>query len=430
MEQQKRVTMNNAKKKFTLKEVCLNIIDCPHKTAPTQEFGIPSIRTTDISNGKIDLDKANKVSEDTYATWTERAVPEPMDIILAREAPVGEVGIIPLNAKVCLGQRTVLIKPNPKIVDNKYLLYILMSREMKHQFISRAEGSVVPHLNVKAIKEIALPQLPPLPVQYRISAILSSLDDMFENNRKTCEKLEEIAQAIFKRWFVDFEFPNEEGLPYRSSGGEMVYCGDLGKEIPKGWKVCRLEEIVTITRGASPRPIQDYLRNEGIPWVKIADATKNNSKFIFETNECIKPEGKAMSRPVVPGQLILSNSATPGIPRIMQIDACVHDGWLIFIDYKDITKEFVYNYLIFNRDEILSKSNGSVFRNLKTDILKNSLVVLPQKEVLDQISNTFVKIDAINLNLQKAIRTLQEVRDSLLPKLMSGELAVDEVEVR
>jgi len=205
----------------------------------------------------------------------------------------------------------------------------------------------------------------------------------------------------------------------------MVYCEELGKEIPKGWEVCKLEELVNITRGASPRPIQDYLRKEGIPWVKIADATKETGKYIFETSECIKLEGKAMSRSVIPGQLILSNSATPGIPKIMQIDACVHDGWLIFDGFKCITKEFLYYYLIFNRNEILSKSNGSVFRNLKTEILKNSLVIVPKQTVFNKVSAAFIAIDNVILNLQKEMRILRQIRDALLPKLMSGEIEVD-----
>ena len=108
-----------------LNNICLDIVDCEHKTAPIQNEGIPSIRTTDIKNGFLDFKSANKVSEETYKQWTQRLEPQPNDLILAREAPVGQVGIVPKGQRVCLGQRTVLIRPNQQKVYPFYLLYLL-----------------------------------------------------------------------------------------------------------------------------------------------------------------------------------------------------------------------------------------------------------------------------------------------------------------
>ena len=134
-----------------LRDVSEAIVDCEHKTAPTEALGIPSIRTTDIKNGRIDLQNANKVSKETYHEWTKRLEPRSGDLILSREAPVAEVGIVPEGAKVCLGQRTVLIRPDCEQVVPRYLLYLLLTREMKHEMTSRAEGSIVPHLNMSDI---------------------------------------------------------------------------------------------------------------------------------------------------------------------------------------------------------------------------------------------------------------------------------------
>jgi type I restriction enzyme S subunit len=202
-----------------LDHICLNIIDCEHKTAPTQENGIPSIRTTDIKRGVIDFRGANKISEETYRAWTQRLEPRAYDLILAREAPVGEVGIIPEGQRACLGQRTVLIRPNPEKVFPYYLLYLMLSREIKHEMTTRAAGSTVEHLNMSDIRELNLPDLPALEIQSQIGNTLANLDRKIENLRKQNETLEAIAQTLFKHWFVDFEFPNTDGKPYKSSSG-------------------------------------------------------------------------------------------------------------------------------------------------------------------------------------------------------------------
>ena len=239
-----------------LKDISKAIVDCEHKTAPTETSGIPSIRTTDIKNGHIDIQNANKVSKETYREWTKRMEPRPGDLILSREAPVGEVGIIPKGTKVCLGQRTVLIRSDREKVSPRYLLYLLLTREMKHEMTCRAEGSVVPHLNMSDIRDLKIPILPPLQEQHRIAHILGTLDKKIELNRQMNETLEATARAIFKSWFVNFD-------PVTAKmDGHKPLCMDietavlfpsaskdspLGK-IPHGWAVGTLGEIAKNVR--------------------------------------------------------------------------------------------------------------------------------------------------------------------------------------
>lgn len=177
------------------------------------------------------------------------------------------------------------------------------------------------------------------------------------------------------------------------------------------WKEVEIQEVCNIRRGASPRPIQDYIRTEGIPWVKIADATGINSRFIHKTKEFIKKEGKEKSRFIEKGTLILSNSATPGVPKIMNIDACVHDGWLILDEFKGMHKEYMYYMLIENRIKLLSLSNGSVFRNLKTDIVKQFKVNIPpieeQKAIAKILSHLDDKIE-VNNQINKRLEDMAQ----------------------
>ena len=242
-------------------------------------------------------------------------------------------------------------------------------------------------------------------------------------NNQLIAKLEETAQTIYKQWFVDFEFPDENGKPYKSNGGKMVWCEELEKEIPEGWELKRLEDEVTIIRGASPRPIDEFMSkdNTGKPWVKISDATACPTRYLFETNEYISQLGVSKSREVKTGTLILSNSASPGLPRLMMIDACVHDGWLIFKDYKNITKEILVEFLIFNKKDIVSSSNGSVFNNLKTEILKEYRIFVPEKNMINRLSSLFQKLNNQLLIRGKKHQKLEELKDLLLTKMTRVE---------
>ena len=317
-----------------------------------------------------------------------------------------------------INQSIISIRSNQKKLNPYYLFYNISSRYKELRKISDGH-SIRGSLTTKIIKDLSI-KIPPLEEQKAIAHILSTLEDKIEVNNRINKTLEDMAQEIFRQWFVDFEFPNEDGEPYKSSGGEMVES-ELGM-IPKGWEVKKVEKVTKIIRGASPRPIQDFIRDEGIPWVKISDASSSNTRFISSTKEFIKEEGRNKSREVKVGTLILSNSATPGIPMIMKIDACVHDGWLIFDEFREVTKEYMFHFLTENRIGILSLSNGSVFRNLKTDILKNYKIIVPSSNVVARVDDIFKSINNSIDNIENQIITLTQIRDGLLPKLMSGEI--------
>lgn len=172
------------------------------------------------------------------------------------------------------------------------------------------------------------------------------------------------------------------------------------------WDNKKIGDIVDIRRGASPRPIHNFLSTKGMPWVKIADATSDPSRYIWGTNEYIINEGVSKSVKVDPETLIVSNSATPGLPKIMKIEACVHDGWLVFSNYRGVTRDFLYYKFIDIRRMLVNQANGSVFQNLKTDIVRDFNIKIPSIDVQNRIVNILSKLDekielnsAINKNL-------------------------------
>lgn len=194
------------------------------------------------------------------------------------------------------------------------------------------------------------------------------------------------------------------------------------------WDNKKIGDIVDIRRGASPRPIHNFLSTKGMPWVKIADATSDPSRYIWGTNEYIINEGVSKSVKVDPETLIVSNSATPGLPKIMKIEACVHDGWLVFSNYRGVTRDFLYYKFIDIRRMLVNQANGSVFQNLKTDIVRDFNIKIPSIDVQNRIVNILSKLDekielnsAINNNLEQQA---QAIFDNMFPNISNGSCAI------
>lgn len=259
---------------------------------------------------------------------------------------------------------------------------------------------------------------PDLPTQQKIAAVLSALDAKIELNARINAELESVAKTLYDYWFVQF-------APHKSAGGKMVWNEALKREIPLGWEVKKLGDVLKIVRGASPRPIDDFLSTEGMPWIKISDATATDNRFITQTKQFIIEEGISKSRLLQPDTLILSNSASPAIPRITKIESCVHDGWLIVDEYTHgLTKEFMYHYFEYERPRIINLGSGSIFKNLKTEYIKGLNFLIPPVSVLEMIT-TELKTISENIYIKtKESQTLTELRDWLLPMLMNGQVKV------
>ena len=183
----------------TLDDVCEFIVDCLHKTAPTQSTGYASIRTPNVGRGRLILEGVNRVSEDVYAEWTKRAIPEPGDLIMAREAPAGNVAIIGEGQQVCLGQRTVHLRPNRENVDPDFLCYYLLAPQQQGSLLAGETGATVRHVNMRDIRRLKLGSLPTVSTQRKCGQILSAYDDLIENNRRRVALLEAAARAALSR---------------------------------------------------------------------------------------------------------------------------------------------------------------------------------------------------------------------------------------
>jgi len=275
----------------------------------------------------------------------------------------------------------------------KFVYFLLKSFDFK----SFDGGSAVPTLNRNHIHAIPISVPFDINEQKSIAEVLSSLDDKIDLLHRQNKTLEQLAETLFRQWFVE--------------------------EAEESWVKKPLGNYVTIKRGGSPRPIHDFLSETGLNWLKISDVTGVDSPFIFEIKEKIREEGLSKTTLLKKGSLVLSNSATPGIPKILDVDSCIHDGWLHFPKSK-FSKEFLYLFFKHIKPELIQLGNGSIFTNLKTDILKEYVLPIADDKSLtefdEQIKTIFEKLYSNTTQ----IRTLTKLRDALLPKLMNGEVRV------
>ena len=353
---------------------------------------------------------------------------------------------------------------NTLIVNNNHnfeFIYYKLSI-MQDYLKSIAGGSATPILNKSHFSEIEI-ELPDLDTQNNFVEKLKYLDKKIQLNTQINQTLEQIAQALFKSWFVDFDpvrakvqalsdglsFEQAELAAMQAISGktpeeltalsqaepdryaelaetakafpcEMVEID--GSEVPKGWEVKELRSLMTIKRGGSPRPIKDFISDKGLNWVKISDATAEDNPFLFSTKEYIKSEGLSKTVLLKKGSLILSNSATPGLPIFLELDACIHDGWLYFSDIKSLTQEYLYFFFLNIRNDLVAQGNGSVFTNLKTDIVKAQKAIVPDERAIYYFDKQVKSImNLIKYNTANSI-SLKEIRDLLLPRLLNGEL--------
>lgn len=403
-----------------LNDLCVSITDCPHSTPKWTSEGKLVIRNQYIKNGKLDLTNPSFTDEESFIKRRNRAKPSTGDIIITREAPMGEVCIVPGNLECCLGQRMVLLKVNDAVCDNRYLLYTLMSRTVQNQISwSNGTGTTVSNLRIPHLENIDIPFIP-LNEQRSIAATLSCLDDKIELNNKINANLEAQAQAIFKSWFVDFE-------PFQD--GEFV-DSKLGP-IPKGWQVGSLADIGTIVGGSTPsKAKEEYyaLSEQGIPWITPKDLSTNKNKYIYHGEVDITDIGyKNSSTRIMPeGSVLFSSRAPIGYIAIAANELCTNQGFKSVVPNENIGTEFIYYTLKANLETIQNLGSGSTFKEVSGSVMKNVPVLIPSFTSIKEFSAIVSTLTAQQKVLESQSQTLVGLRDSLLPKLMSGEVEIPE----
>ncbi len=387
----------------TLGDVTLLIEDCLHATASIVDEGFPLIRTPNIGRGRLDLESAYRVSQEIYEKWTRRATPEDNDLILAREATAGNVSIVKNGERVCLGQRTVLIRPNSKEVDPDYLCYFLLAPRQQSALLAGATGVTAAHVNMSDIRKLPLENLPGLDVQRRLGSVLAAYDDLVENNLRRIKLLEESARLLYDEWFVRLRFPGHEHT--RAVNG-----------LPKGWEKKELGEFATIIMGQSPKSQFYNQDGEGLPFHQgVSDF---GGRFVTHSTHCTVD-----GRIAQPGDILCSVRAPVGRLNIT-LDKIVIGRGLSAIRSNSADQSFLYQQLRthFFKEDIIG--SGAIFASVTREQLATQKLLIPPLVLVREFEDTTIAIDRQIECLFRQNQKLKLARNILLPKLMSGEIQV------
>lgn len=307
---------------------------------------------------------------------------------------------------------------NKKILDNKFMYYYLSQDVFFSYVTATAKGTKMPRGDKTAIMNYKI-NLPTIQEQENIVRILTSLDKKIEINNEINKKLEELAQAIFKHWFVDFEFPNENGEPYKSSGGEMVES-ELGM-IPKGWRVESLDKVADYLNGLAMQKYRPSENEKGIPVLKIKELRQGKT----DENSDICTENIDNQYIVRDGDIIFSWSGTL-LVDVWCGGKCGLNQHLFKVTSKKFEKWFYYHWTRFYLEKFMriAESKATTMGHIKRKDLSDSKVLIPTEIVYEKINSIMEPLLEKQINTKIQSTRLVKIRDSLLPKLMSGEIRV------
>ncbi|RMC62293.1 restriction endonuclease subunit S [Lactobacillus sp. ESL0259] len=407
-----------------LENICTKIIDCPHSTPNWLEKGIPIIRNYNLVNGHVNTQNLSYVDKKTYLERIKRAKPEQGDIVISREAPMGAAGMIPPNFNCCLGQRVVLLKLDKEKVDPYYFLYAFQSFLVQKQISQiNKTGSIVSNLNIKDLRKLKIPIID-LKKQEIIVKLLKKIDSKITNNNAISKELASMAKTIYDYWFLQFEFPDKDGKPYKSNGGKMIWNDQLKQEIPEGWEVKKLSQIESnIITGKTPSTKSKDNFGKDVPFICIGDIRRHC--FIENTQLSLSKKGaeSQKNKYLQKDSLCVSCIATPGLVGFcnyisqtnQQINSIVFDN--------KINKYFLY----FNISEYFKNTkgtkSGNTFANMNKQEFSSISVIYNEyivKKFYDRVDSYFEKIKLC----EKENQQLKSLRDFLLPLLMNGQVKI------
>jgi type I restriction enzyme S subunit len=400
----------------------------------THKFDLPILKflnTSDVENGKIVNINLLPLAE---LKGQAKKTIKKHDILFSEIRPKNKrfayVDVDDTYDYVVSTKLMVLRNINPD-VDNKYFYYFLTNDNMLSILQDRAENRIgsFPQITFELLSEYSI-RVPKLSEQQQIASVLSALDSKIELNNRINAELEAMAKTLYDYWFVQFDFPDENGKPYKTSGGKMVWNEELKREIPVGWDSGDLNKIGDITGGSTPSKAieENFCVGNGMPWITPKDLSINKGKKYITRGELdITEIGlKSASLKIMPaGTVLLSSRAPIGYLAISRSKVTTNQGFKSFVPNCIFSTEFIY-YTIKNLiPEIEANSSGSTFQEVSTSTLRTMKTLLPTTDILmdfdKKIKPIFKKQDVLEEQNQK----LAELRDWLLPMLMNGQLKVN-----
>ncbi len=441
---------------MSFRDAGISLIDCEHRTPPASEYGYPYVAIPQVRDGRINLSGVRRISRKHFDEWTRKAAPESFDIVLSRRCNPGETGFVSEGLKFALGQNLVLLRSDGTKVFKPFLRWLVRGPQWWDQVGKYINvGAVFDSLRCADIPGFRVP-VPPLSEQRAVAHILGTLDDKIELNRRMNQTLAEMARALFKSWFVDFDPVRAKAtLKQRgvnpSQGGsdwsverarayldsmdpdivarfpDSLVDSELGP-IPVGWEFGGLEDVIELLSGGTPKTSVTQYWDGNIPWYTAKDAPSLSDVFVLETERSITHAGvdNSAARILPAHTTIITARGTVGrlacLGRPMAMNQTCYGirgacGYPAFFTYWKVRMTV---------DELRRRTHGTIFDTITRQTFKLVDSAIPPVELAGEFEKTIQPVmSGILRNLHES-RTLTALRDTLLPKLMSGEVYVGE----
>ncbi|MFZ0615850.1 MAG: restriction endonuclease subunit S [Chthoniobacterales bacterium] len=409
----------------SLREAGVTLIDCDHRTPPAADSGYPYVAIPQLKEGRLALNDVRRISPEHFIDWTRKAKPQHHDVILSRRCNPGETAYVPAGLECALGQNLVLLRADGSKLDPPFLRWLVRGPDWWEQvgtFIN--VGAVFDSLKCADIPNFRLP-LPPLAEQKRIAEVLGVLDDKIELNRQMNATLEATARALFKSWFVDFD-PVRAKLEGRTPSGIDPTTAALFPDsfehaadgvVPKGWNLGTVKDAFELTMGQSPPGDTYNEKGDGMPFYQ----GRTDFGFRFPTRRmfCTAP-----TRYAKPGDTLVSVRAPVGDINMAGEECCIGRG-VAAVRHKTGGTSFTYHSMAnLYPDFARFEAEGTVFGSINKDSFEKLRFVIPPDEIVAAYERQAGPLDEQIHTLENQSRTLATLRDTLLPKLLCGELGV------
>jgi type I restriction enzyme S subunit len=400
--------MKNNREKVVLADIAA-LYDSLHKTPKYSDDGYPMVRITDIKRGYLDLSSTKKVDENIYKEFTNKYKPQIGDILFSRVgASYGTSSYVNNYEAFCLGQNTVCISPNHYLIDSFYLFCCLNSFSVKQQIDAVVGGAAQPTISLKNINLLEIPY-PNFPTQKKIAGILKAYDDLIENNTRRIEILEEMTRSLYREWFVNFRFPGHEQVKMVDS--------ELGL-IPEGWEVKKFGEV-SLNFDSKRKPLSSIQRAEmkgEYPYYGASGIIDYVEDYIFDGKYLlISEDGENL------------NSRKKPIAFLAYKKFWVNNHAHIVQGKSPISTEFLY--LLISGLNIAGYITGAAQPKFNQANLNRIPVVIPINNLLNLfnqiVENLLTQIEILG----RKNANLRQSRDLLLPKLISGEIDVENLDI-
>ncbi|MFQ3789535.1 restriction endonuclease subunit S [Halomonas sp. A29] len=409
------------------------IIDYRGKTPRKTSIGIPLITAKIVKGGRIEPPD-EFIDPNEYDSWMCRGLPKIGDVLLTTEAPLGEVAQL-TDDRIALAQRLILLRGKPDLLDNTYLKFLLISEPIQSQLRGRASGTTVLGIKQSELRKVTLP-LPPIDEQRAIAGVLGALDDKIEQNRRTARALEQLARAIFRAWFVDFEpvkakaagataFPSMSQAVFDALPTRFV-DSEIGP-VPERWEVKPIGDVVTAKGGGTPSTKNpNYWDGGEYCWATPKDMSRLSHPVLLDTDRRITDAGvNSISSGILPvGTVLMSSRAPVGYLAIAGVPTAINQGFIAMVCDGPLPPTYVLNWAFTSMDAIKAHASGTTFPEISKKNFRPLPVVVPTSDVIGAYQQAADPLFELLTASVKEGERLASVRDYLLPQLLSGAVRV------